>query len=47
MSEDKSESATWSLFKEMVVSFAIFLGFAWVLFSSSLMITMVLRAIFR
>ena len=47
MSEEKSESATWSMFKEMVVSFAIFLGFAWVLFSSSLMVTTVLRAIFR
>ena len=47
MSDEKSESATWSMFKEMVVSFAIFLGFAWVLFSSSLMVTTVLRAIFR
>jgi hypothetical protein len=47
MSEDKSESATWSLFKEMVVGAAMLLGFAWVLLSSSLMITMVLRVIFR
>jgi hypothetical protein len=47
MSEEKSESVTWSLFKETIVGAAMLLGFAWVLLSSSLMITMVLRVIFR
>jgi hypothetical protein len=47
MSEEKSESVMWSMFKETIVGFAMILGFAWVFLSSVLMLTTVLRAIFR
>lgn len=47
MSEEKSESVQWSVFKETLVSLSMGLGFIWVMLSSMLMLTTVLRAIFR
>ena len=47
MSEEKSESVQWSQFKETLVSLSMGLGFIWVMLSSMLMLTTVLRAIFR
>ena len=47
MNEAEKQQVRWSEFKETVLTGASFLGFLWMVMSSSLMIVVVLRAIFR